>query len=399
VTGGRVVVLGGSSPFAASLLDAFAEAASDLPSLELVLFGRSSANVDLLARFGRHRLAPLGWSVLGTTDLSRALHGARIVVHQARYGGLEARREAERLCARFGQIADETLGPAALRTGLLMRPQLERTVAALSAECPDAWVLNLVNPLGWVTGFVAERIERCVGLCELPRHTAALAAGICGLRPDEITWDYAGLNHRGFLYRVRHGDRDLIGDLAQRLGGSTVNGFAASDITALGAIPLKYFSLVRGAMRPALGRADFLIDLRSRILAELRSSVEHLPLALVDRDQPWYPDAVVPALRALLGNEPAELVVNVVAEDGLVEEMKVVIGADGMRASARAEPPHPVSHWIERFHSHERAVFAALRQPTEARIAAALRLDPMVPAGPIDDLARALLLEVPRCAA
>jgi 6-phospho-beta-glucosidase len=337
--------------------------------------------------------------VLGTTDLNRALQGARIVVHQIRYGGLEARREAESLCFRFGQIADETLGPAALHTGLLMRPQLERTVAALRAECPEAWVLNMVNPLGWVTGFVAERLERCVGLCELPRRTAADAAAICGFRPDEIAWDYAGLNHRGFLYRVRHGDLDLVEMLAQRLDGSTMNGLVASDITALAAIPLKYFQLVKRGLPAPPGRADFLIDLRRQILAELRSDVERLPPGLGKRDQSWYADAVVPALRALLVDEPAELVANVLADDGLVKEMKVVLGREGVRVSPRAEPPRLVERWIERFDHHERAFFAALGQPSEERISEALRLDPLVREGPIGELARTLWLGVPKCAA
>ena len=70
----KVAVLGGSSPFAATLLDELGGGAVE--AMTLSLFGRDREALDLLATYGTHRLGSLGWRVTGTADLAAALDGA-----------------------------------------------------------------------------------------------------------------------------------------------------------------------------------------------------------------------------------------------------------------------------------------------------------------------------------
>src|SRR4051794_21251367 len=109
-----LTVLGGSSPFTAALLDAFES--SRLEGWSLRLHGRDVRSLQIVRQYAEHRLGPRGWDVTATPDRRRALHGCDFVIHQARYDGLRGRRRGEDLAARHRVPADETLGPAALRS-------------------------------------------------------------------------------------------------------------------------------------------------------------------------------------------------------------------------------------------------------------------------------------------
>jgi 6-phospho-beta-glucosidase len=372
----RVAILGGGGPFTVGLINALSTTVFPART-ELVLHGRTASTLEMVVGYGRRRLGPHGWTVLGTTELSEAVEGASVVLHQIRYGGLEGRRDGEEFCARFGQVADETLGPAALRTALLLLPQLERTIDELLRRCPDAWVINLVNPLSSVTAIMGDRLKRCVGVCELPRSTAARIAAVFGLDLDELEWRYSGLNHRGFIHYVRHGGRDLLSELPSRLRDRTIAGVRASEIARLGAVPLKYHRIVSGGARPMRGRSEFLLRLREQLLTELRADPHRSPPSLRRRDQSWYPEAVIPAVRALLQGGSTELVINLRTEHGIVEEVHATLG-DEVRLPTGPTPPSPVVWWLDRFRCHEQAVLAALRAPAQERISEALRLDPTV---------------------
>ena len=105
----RLVVIGGSSIWSASLIAALAA----LPPLALVLVGRDRARLAALAELAR-ALLPAGSAEIAA-DPEQALPGADLVLLQVRWGGLEARAQDEEAARSLGCPADETLGPAACR--------------------------------------------------------------------------------------------------------------------------------------------------------------------------------------------------------------------------------------------------------------------------------------------
>ena len=84
--------------------------------------------------------------------------------------------------------------------------------------------------------------------------------------PSDVEWDYAGLNHRGFIFMLRHRGEDLMPRLPEMLDGRTIFGIKAEDIREIGALPLKYFRL-----SPSVGRAKFLGELRKALAGELEA--------------------------------------------------------------------------------------------------------------------------------
>ncbi|HET6763333.1 MAG TPA: hypothetical protein VFH27_06665, partial [Longimicrobiaceae bacterium] len=86
----RVAVLGGSTPFAAGLVDALAQEAG-LPPCHLVLHGRDAQGLEAVAAYARAWLGPLGWRVEGAQTVEGAVDGAAVVIQQIRFGGMEGR--------------------------------------------------------------------------------------------------------------------------------------------------------------------------------------------------------------------------------------------------------------------------------------------------------------------
>lgn len=376
-------ILGASTPFTVELLDALARSRSGAPAC-LVLHGRSEAALADLARYASVRVD--GVQVTATTDLHRALEGADVVVHQIRYGGLEGRAHDARIAAAAGIAADETLGPAGLASALRAFAGTLRTGRVVRAECPDAWVVNLTNPVGAaVAAFHHAGVEGAVGVCELPDRTAARARERAGWPPgDAPDWSYDGFNHRGFVYGA-----PWFGDLVSRLrSGERLGGVAAELIRELGAVPVKHFTMLAGGPGPdGYDRAAELQRLRIRAAAELAARPTERPAALNERSMPWYEEGVLPVLEGLSGTASRRVVVTAFGPDGVPRERPVILAPDGVRHLRQAAPPPPVAAWLSRLEAHERAVVAAASTPSLTRVRDALALDPLVDADDVGWLA------------
>jgi 6-phospho-beta-glucosidase len=383
-----ISVLGGSSPFTAALVDSLATCGSRFVKTTLVLHGRNRDNLDLIARYARAQLSRFGWRVASTTRWDEALTGADVVIHQIRYGGLEGRAEGERLCCRWNVHADETLGPAALLSAIRSRPGVMVVCDAIRRHCPDAWVLNLTNPLSAVTAAMCQfGVSKCIGACELPSVTAYEAARVLQLPIDQVSWTYSGFNHRGFIHSLQYRSTEYVHKLPEALRDEALMGVKAGDIQQLEAIPLKYFRLVREPPTSHNGRSDFLIGLRRRISAELQHSVISSPPSLRQRYLEWYPKAVVPMIDALANTDATIHVVNLPRDDGIVVEVLAEVGT----ASVRQQPPPPcgraAQHWLDVFENHERRFFDAMLDPTRQAVLETLASDPIVPDGLVEQLA------------
>jgi 6-phospho-beta-glucosidase len=376
----KLAILGGSSPFTAALFDAVASAECELRPMELVLHGRNETDLAVVGQYARRCLTRRGWTVRWTQSIAEALDGAAIVLHQNRYGGLEGRAAGERLCARVGVAADETLGAAALLTGMLCVNSCNRLEHEWRRYCPDAWLLNLTNPMSCVTALFAKfGVRRCLGLCELPIVTAHAVARILNVPLDRISWEYSGLNHRGFLHDIRIDGEDVFPEVLARLGANEFCAVQARSIADLQAVPLKYFRLIGQPVESAgRSRAGELARLRIRLIAELAQAGDSPP-SLRARNLDWYPLAVVPCLTALQSTRPRMVVVNLPGSDGCVREMKAALHQGEVEPMPSPPPRGLAGDWLRRFEVHERAAMTALLNPTPQTIEDALAADPLVP--------------------
>jgi 6-phospho-beta-glucosidase len=385
----RIAVLGGSTPFSVPLVDAIAALVE--PPGALVLHGRDRRALDAVANYAEMRLAPQGWRVSGTTVLEAALEGAVVVLHQIRYGDLAGRADDERLAERLGVPADETLGPAALRAALRAAPPLRDLAERLRAAAPDALVVNLTNPLSVTTAVLANAGVWVWGLCELPLVTVDSVAAILGYDGDGVEWGYTGLNHRGFLHDLHRAGQDMLPFLVAALSDRSRLGVTGDEIAALGAVPLKYFSLFSGHAPHGSGRAAQLERLRADAISELERDPTRRPPSLAGREMPWYARSVAPVIAAAVSGAAVDTVVNIADEDGIVRERRArVAGSECLLVEVPA-PPGAVVSWLDRFLAHERAVLGAVDDPSSETLVAACEADPLLPDHAVTEAARLLI--------
>jgi 6-phospho-beta-glucosidase len=375
----KIAILGGSSPFTAALVDALADPRHGIQPAELVLQGRSVEALERVAAYARHRLGAAGFRVRFVTDLDAAIEGADVLVHQIRYGGMEGRHDDERLAAECSLPPDETLGPAGFQAALRAAPALVELGKRVRRYAADAWMLNLTNPLSVSTALLAREIgPRCLGLCELPWHTVLEACRLLDVPADRVAWHYAGLNHRGFVYRLALGEDDLIERLARLPDGTSIGGIGPQAVRDVGALPLKYFRLMLGQQVLVPGRAEALERLRNQILSELGADAGRRPASLALREMPWYDMSVAPVIKSVLHDDGRQHVANLLC-GAIVRELPLRVDSGCPAPIAQPAPGAAVQSWLDRFADHEAAVMAAVDDPSPRRIAEAVGLDPLTP--------------------
>jgi len=375
---GKFSVLGGSSPFTAGLVDSIADASECIMPEILMLHGRNSRNLELIYRYAKEKLERLGWKVESTESIERALSGSDMVLHQIRYGGLNGRYDDEVLAIENGYPPDETLGPSGLQSAIRMVPPLTQMAKKIREYSPNAWILNLTNPLSIAVAVLnMEGLKKVVGLCELPLVTMNKICSYLSLDLETVTWQYSGLNHRGFLHHLFYKGEDLLDRLVGTMGKESIDTIPSWQIRELNAVPLKYFCLFNAGKHTIQRRAPFLNRLRQEITEQLKRKRSDSPPGLSKRYMGWYPYSVIPMLEAVQANDGRCQIVNIPSGD-IVMELKSKIFSDRIKPDADIAPPEPVKKWIHKFITHERSVITAACDPTPKNIKIALDLDPLV---------------------
>jgi 6-phospho-beta-glucosidase len=373
----KLVILGGSSPFTVELINQFARK-SFKQAYHLVLCGRNDVQLDLVGNYARHHLIKEGWFVENHTDLDNALDGADMIIHQNRYGGQQGRLEDERFAEEFGFTADETLGPCGLKSAIRMAPGLMALAGKVVALCPDAILINLTNPLSIAVSILQCRgVKKVLGICELPVATFEKVAETIGLPAAQINWDYAGLNHRGFIYNLSFEGKNLFPAFLEKISITGFNGFTRAEIEELGAVPLKYFHLFSRSRR-AEGRALQVKSIGDSIIGELSLKNYVSPESLKDRNMDWYEKGVIPLLNALNSPNPQPLVINQANESGLTVENKALVSRKIIEITRSGQTPVKVLKWTKIFMEHEKAVLKAALTPDPRHIREALEPDPLL---------------------
>ena len=138
-----------------------------------------------------------------TTDRARALEGADFVVVSFQIGGYEPCTVTDfEVPKRFGlrQTIADTLGIGGIMRGLRTVPHLWAVAEDMRRLCPDAVMLQYVNPMAINTWAIGARYPdiRQVGLCHSVQGTAAELAHDLDIPVGELRYRAAGVNHMAF---------------------------------------------------------------------------------------------------------------------------------------------------------------------------------------------------------
>lgn len=165
-------------------------------------------------------------AITATTDRRRALEGADYVITMFQIGGYKPATVIDfDVPKKYGlrQTIADTLGIGGIMRGLRTVPVLLEMARGMEAVCPDAWLLNYVNPMA-INCWALNRATsvRTVGLCHSVQGTAEQLASDIKVPIEEINYLCAGINHMAFYLRLERDGQDLYPLLREVIAGGRV---------------------------------------------------------------------------------------------------------------------------------------------------------------------------------
>ncbi|WP_170773507.1 alpha-glucosidase/alpha-galactosidase [Ruegeria lacuscaerulensis] len=165
-----------------------------------------------------------GATVTTHSDRRAALEGADFVVTAFQVGGYKPCTVTDfDIPKQYGlrQTIADTLGVGGIMRGLRTVPVLWDIAHEMLQLCPNATMLQYVNPMAINTWALAERFPtlKHVGLCHSVQNTVEELAHDLDLPKSDIRYKVAGVNHVAFFLRLEHEGHDLYPALRQGYAG------------------------------------------------------------------------------------------------------------------------------------------------------------------------------------
>jgi 6-phospho-beta-glucosidase len=222
--------------------------------------------------------------------------------------------------------------------------------------------------------------------CELPFATLRQVSEASAVPLDDITFDYVGVNHLGWLYNVRADGHDVLARLTTTRDDGEFP--SATLLHSLRAFPLKYLRLhyerqqvVDEQRRLATSRAEELSKLASWAFTAFQSgSASTIRAVLRKRRADWYPDSVAPLVRAWMGDVVDTPLFLTVADRSrpIAERRYRAVGGELVEVAPHTSPESGVGALLEQLMRYEQAAASAVIDGSEIALAQALCAHPWV---------------------
>jgi len=153
-----------------------------------------------------------------TTDSREAVKNADYVITTFQVGGIEGFAADYKIPLKYGvdQCIGDTLGPGGVFRALRSIPVMMDLARDMEDLCPDALVLQYVNPMAMVCWALGTTNVNFVGLCHGVQTTLDLISGYVGVPKEEIDFLCAGINHMGWFLKLERHGQDLYPILRER---------------------------------------------------------------------------------------------------------------------------------------------------------------------------------------
>lgn len=195
-------------------------ATDGLEDSTFVLMDRAEPKLRRIEAFARDvvRENNLPAKIEATTDRRQALAGADYVVIMIQVGGVDAFEADYKIPLKYGvdQCIGDTMGPGGAFRALRTIPVITDIANDVMELCPDALVLNYVNPMAmicWALGRVPGL--KFIGLCHGVQTTMDMIAGYVGEKKEDIDFICAGINHMAWFLMLEKDGRDLYPKLRE----------------------------------------------------------------------------------------------------------------------------------------------------------------------------------------
>ena len=218
----RIAMIGAGSIVFCKTLMMDIMATEALKDSEFVLMSRTMPKLDRMKSFAEHVIKEnnLSATVSATLDRREALKDADYVIVMLQIGGVDAFSHDYEIPMKYGidQCIGDSMGPGGIFRALRTIPVMLDIARDMQELCPDALMLNYVNPMAavcWALGTVPDL--KFVGLCHGVQTTLDLIARYVGVEKDQIDFLCAGINHMAWFLKLEKDGKDLYPTLRENL--------------------------------------------------------------------------------------------------------------------------------------------------------------------------------------
>jgi alpha-galactosidase len=369
-------------------------------------------------------------TIASSTDLGAALDGAEFVIVCISTGGFRSMAIDLDVPAAHGitQTVGDSVGPGGINRALRNVPVLVGIGKAMEEHCPDAWMLNITNPMTCLTRSVCRETRiKTVGLCHEVGNFCMDFAIAMGRPFEAVGCSVTGINHFPVLTSLELDGADgfdVLRKLVDEVGG--LESLAADDghpeaepFSRLDFAQRHVFKLTlldRWGTFPAAGDrhlaefVSFALTPESRWgaaynigLSPISKREQHQAEYVADVDawlagtkvlQTWQSGELPsPMIQAMLSGEPFEAPLNIpntgqgvgLPPDAVLESICVVDG-DGIRGRDRGVLPHPYDEIVRRHVATQELTVEAALRGDRMLAAEAFALDPLAGRGDLHDM-------------
>ncbi|HEY65202.1 MAG TPA: hypothetical protein G4O02_11590 [Caldilineae bacterium] len=213
MTGVKFAFIGGGSlQWAPKLLTDIA-LTPGLEGSQVDLYDINAELSGMMERLGQliSEKAGTGMQVRAVNERKAALEGADFVIFCIAQGGLEAMRHDLEIPWRYGiaQPVGDTVGPGGISRALRHIPVVVEIAREMESLCPDAWLLNLTNPMTTICRAVTKATSiRTIGLCHEMHGVKRHLSAILDVPYEAIKVRAAGVNHLPWILEMTIDGRD-----------------------------------------------------------------------------------------------------------------------------------------------------------------------------------------------
>jgi alpha-galactosidase len=403
----RIVIVGGGSRQWGPKLTADILTTPALTDANIVLHDTDASSLPPMQAYCERMNREVGASatIEATTDRRAALDGADFVAVTISTGGFASMAHDLEIPERHGvrQSVGDTCGPGGINRSLRNIPVLLDIARDMEEQCPDAWLLNLTNPMTCLTRAINKETSiKAVGLCHEVVIMSWLVAIALGVPADQLDFTITGVNHLPWITEMSVNGEDGFEAVRRALADrpdetawfADEHQLKLSMLDQFGALPgagdrhvAEFFPSIlteEAEWGKAWGVALTSIADRERDEAAYRAEIQ----TIIDGDKPvpaWQSgEMVAPIIDSLTTGTSRELPLNLpnagqapYLPDDVVVETMCIVDADGIRGRDAIVPPAPCAEWTRRHVAvQELTVEAAVTGDAEL-VRAAIALDPL----------------------
>jgi alpha-galactosidase len=150
--------------------------------------------------------------VVATTDRREVLKGADAVCVTILCGGTAVWQHDILIPKKYGIDTNvgDTRGPSGIFRALRTIPTMLDLCKDMEELCPNAIMLNYTNPMAMLCNAMQRTsFIQSTGLCHSVQGTSRMIANWVGVKPENMTYLCAGINHMAWFLKLEHKGRDL----------------------------------------------------------------------------------------------------------------------------------------------------------------------------------------------